>query len=437
MHPSRQRQILLIGSLSLTALLLGTFAGTVTVSRVARQQMQDPEFLRQRLKEVSQEDAPKQAAAVPSVRVALAEEKEVQPQRPIVGRLVEVRKVTVPSEVTGQIVALPVEEGTPVVDGKTVLAKVDDLWCRLAAERCRAQIASLEAQLVYESAELRRYASLRQTDAASESEYEAKRATDADLRAKLEEAKARLEEEVERQKRSVILAPFDGTVVAKQAELGGYVSPGSPIVDVVSRGQVDAQLMVPESMINFLKVDQTLMIRVDPLGDEVSGKVISITPYGPSASRTFPVRVRLDDQAGRLKVGMSVTAMIATAATRKALVVTRDAVLVRPDGSTVWVAGPSNEGKAIEVQPVPVQISARMSQEYAVESETAQGRKLLVPGARVVIEGAERLSPGQEVRIVTLDGQAASLEHPQGPQRPAHPTAADQTPAASSGRGEG
>lgn len=436
MHPSRQRQILLISSLSLTALLLGAFAGTAVVSRITRQQMQDPEFLRQRLKEVSQDGTPKKAAAVPSVRVALAEEKTVQPQRPIVGRLVEVRKVTVPSEVSGQIIDLPVEEGTPVTGGQTVLARVDDLWRRLAAEQCRAQIASLEAQLEYESAEFQRYENLIRTDAASQSDFESKRANVDDLKAKLKEAKARLEEESERQKRSVIVAPFDGTIVAKQTELGAYVSPGSPIVDIVSRGQVDAQLMVPESMINFLKVDQLLTIRVDPLGDDVQGKVVSITPYGPTASRTFPVRVRLDDQAGRLKAGMSVTAMIATGAKRKALVVSRDAVLVRPDDSTVWVAQAGKEGNAVEVQPVPVQITARMSHEYAVEAETRLGQTLLIPGARVVIEGAERLVSGQKVRIVTLDGQAASLENPQG-QPPAHPTASGQTPAASHGRGEG
>lgn len=435
MLPSRQRQILLIISLSLTALLLGTVAGAVVVAHMARQQLQDPEFLRQRLKEVSQDDAPKRGGTAPSARVAVAEEKEVQPLRPIVGRLIEVRKVTAPSEVTGQLIDFPVEEGTPVVGGQTVLAKVDDLWCRLAAERCRAQIAALKAQLEYESAELRRYESLRETDATTESEYESKRSTVADLQAKLDEAKASLEEETERQRRSRILAPFDGTVVAKHAELGEYVSPGSPIVDVVSRGQVDALLMVPESVINFLAVDQLLTIRVDPLGEEVSGKVVSITPYGPSASRTFPVRVRLDDQAGRLKVGMSVTAMVATAAKRKALVVSRDAVLVRPDGSTVWVAVAGKQAKAIEVQPVPVRIEARMAHEYAVEPETAQGRSLLVPGVRVVIEGAERLTPGQEIRIVTLDGQAASPEHPQGLQT--LPTASDRSPATARGRGEG
>lgn len=392
--------------------------GVVTWHR-SLEQMQDPEFLQTQLERVGGRNAEPGDGSPPAldlaqVRVGAAERKTIRPQKPIIGRLVEVRKVTVASEVMGKIVDLPVEEGTPVVAGETVLAQVDDVWCRLALDRCRAQVVSTEAKLKYELLELERHRELTDGGAVSRSEMESKQAAVDELQASLDEAKAAVAEESERITRSLILAPFDGTVVAKHAELGGHVSPGAPIVDVVSRGQVDARLMVPESVINLIGVDHILPIRVDPLGEEVRGKVVSVTPYGPTASRTFPVRVRLDDQGGRLKVGMGVTAMIATGPEREALVVSKDAVLVRPDGSTVWVAVLQKEAHRAEVHPVPVTISVRMPKEYAVEPQTDQGRKLLVPGAQVVVEGAERLMPGQQVRIVTLDGAPADAAGPGG-----------------------
>ena len=403
MSDTRQRWLVLLGSLSLSGLLLGGLAGGWAVGRSVHEQLQDPEFLQRQLERVDPQAGKANSQAPPAlIRVSLAQRKKIQPQRSIIGRLVEVRKVTVASEVTGKIVDLPVDRGTPVTAGQTVLARVDNVWCRLASERSKAQLASAEAQLAYQRAELRRGEHLSQTDVVTASELESRRASVQELEAKLAEAKATLEEETERMSRSVILAPFDGTVVEKQAELGGYLSPGDPIVDVVSRGQVDAQLMVPESMINLIQLDQTLSIRIDPLAEEVRGTVVSVTPYGPAASRTFPVRVRLDDQGGRLKVGMSVTASVATGAEREALVVTGDAVLVRPDGSTVWVTVPAAKSEAVQVQPVPVTISARMPTEYAVEPETGTGRRLLRDGTSVVIEGAERLTPGQQVRIVSL-----------------------------------
>ena len=97
--------------------------------------------------------------------------------------------------------------------------------------------------------------------------------------------------------------------------------------------------------------------------------------------------------------------IVGTGAEQMALVVPKDAVLVRPDGSTVWVAVPEQNPETTKAHPVPVTIAIRMEQEYAVEPETPEGRERLVPGVQVVIEGAERLTPGQQVDIVKLDGE--------------------------------
>ena len=110
--------------------------------------------------------------------------------------------------------------------------------------------------------------------------------------------------------------------------------------------------------------------------------------------------------------------MIATGTQREALIVSKDAVLVRPDGATVWVAVRRGEGRATEVQPVPVTINVRMPRECAVNPQTDRGCKLLVPGAQVVVEGAERLMPGQEVDIVTLDDDPDDVVGPEGSKKP-------------------
>jgi len=418
MNTSKQRQLVLIGSLSLSALLAGGLLGGLAVWGVARQRMQDPEFLQRRLDQLDLQSGPSEAGPPPAlVRVGVAQKKTIRPQKPIIGRLVEVRKATVASEVTGEIIDVPVEEGSRVVADETVLARIDDVWCRLALDRCKAQVTSTKAQLAYERLELQRHRKLSDESAVSLSDLESKEAAVEQLEASLAEAEAAVQEGTQRTLRSVILAPFDGTVIAKHTDKGGYVSPGTPIVDIVSRGQMDARLMVPESVINLIGIGQDLAIHVDPLGEEVHGEVVSVTPYGPTASRTFPVRVRVDDQGGRLKVGMGVTAFIATGPEREALVVSKDAVLVRPDGSTVWVAVSQEEASVAEAQPVPVAVRVRMQEEYAVEPVTEAGRRWLRPGAQVVVEGAERLAPAQRIRVLPRgDGAMA------GPRQSTPPT---------------
>ena len=395
-------------------LLLGGLIGGLVVWGNTRKRMHDPAFLQEQLNRVNPKSGKPNSKPPAPVRVDVAQRKSIRPQKSIIGRLVEVRKVTVASEVTGKIIDLPVEEGTRVDEKKTVLAVVDEIWCSLALDRCRAQAASTQARLDFERLELKRFQELEDGYVVSQSELESKLATVDELEATLNATEAAVKEGVKRLERSKIIAPFDGTVIAKHVDLGGHVAPGTPIVDIVSRGQVDARLMVPESVVNLIRVGQKLPIRIDPLGEEVPGTVVSVTPYAPSASRTFPVRVRLDDQKGRLKAGMSITAIIDTAPAREALVVSKDAVLVRPDGSTVWVAVGGDDGRPAEVHPVPVTITARMENEYAVEPETAEGRRLLTAGSRVVIEGAERLTRNQQVGIVD---QAAGPGEPPGNPR--------------------
>jgi RND family efflux transporter MFP subunit len=404
MNLSVQRQIVLISSLSLTALLAGALGGAAMVSRTTSEQLRDPKFLSQRLKELEPAEGPVRESTSALVRVAVAQNKPAQPVRPIIGRLVEVRHTTASSEVNGKLIQLPVEEGTEVVGGQTVLAEVDNTWCQLALDALLAQQESTDAELRFEREELQRIEGLRSRGASTESEQQQRLSAVEILQARLKEIEVRMQEQSEKQQRARILAPFDGTVVRKLAELGEYVTPGSPIVEIVSRGEIDALLMVPESVVNFIRVEQVLAIQIDPLGEEVTGSVVSVTPLGSSASRTFPVRIRLDDQDGRLKAGMSVTAMIATGSERQALVVPKDAVLVRPDGATVWAVQAEQGTAGPVVQAVPVEIDVRMEHDYAVLPETAAGRQLLGPGTQVVIEGGERLTPGQAVTIVTLPG---------------------------------
>jgi len=156
MSASRQRQLVLIGSLSLSGLLLGSFVSGFVVWRSMGRRMQDPEFLKRQLELLGPQETRRREEAPALVRAGIAQRKRITPQRPIIGRLVEVRKVTVASEVTGKIAEIPVEEGAPVVADKTVLARIDDVWCRFALVACRAQAASIKAKLAFEKQELER-----------------------------------------------------------------------------------------------------------------------------------------------------------------------------------------------------------------------------------------------------------------------------------------
>ncbi|MBN1909173.1 MAG: hypothetical protein JW818_05490 [Pirellulales bacterium] len=79
------------------------------------------------------------------VRVGTIQRKPIVPVKTLVGDLIAVRKATIPSEVAGKVVKLPVDEGTKVIGGKTLLARIDETWTDLEERKIAAQIAEKKA----------------------------------------------------------------------------------------------------------------------------------------------------------------------------------------------------------------------------------------------------------------------------------------------------
>jgi len=395
-------------AIGLSALLVGLGTAYYWTASYYRGMLNDPEVLSSRLDKLeSQRKGVKKPAASPAapVRVAAVAWKEIAPEKRIIGRLVEVRKATVASEVTGKIVQMDIEEGTPVIAGRSLLAKVDTTWTELAIARHEAKKTAIQADLKFAGSQIKRLKKLVKDNVVTDTEYEQQEALVARLLANLAETSHLLAEERERLARSAIFAPFDGTVVSKCVELGGRVSPGSPIAEIVSRGRIDAKINVPEDALELISEGDELPVVIEPLKTEVEGKVVAVNPCGATASRTFRVRVAIDDGNGRFRPGMSVSVPVPVAHPFQALVVHRDGVLKRPDGATVWVV--VREGGEARVLPVPVAVSAQAGDELAVEPQRESDKALLLKGSQVVIEGAERLRPNQLVRITRLEDQLA------------------------------
>lgn len=350
------------------------------------------------------------------VRVGTVQRASIVPVKTLVGDLIAVRRAMIATEVAGKLVALPVDEGSKVVAGKTLLARIDDTWTNLEANKIASQIAEKKATLKFEQTDLKRFEDLLRKNAVSVSEVEQKRSLIEGLEASLAQLNVLLAEANERTSRLDIFAPFDGSVIAKQAEIGEYLPIGSPIAEIVSTGRIDARMMVPEKSLPLLEIGDAVDVIVDGLAMELQGKVFSINAQGSVGSRTFPVRVALDDQDGRLLPGMGVSVFVPVMRESTELLVPRDAVLMKPDESTIWIlqAGDttgvegSQRSKWI-AQPIPVRVLSHTRDAYAIASVREVDQDRLHAGVQVVTEGLERLVPGAVVRVDTDDSPLVAV----------------------------
>ncbi|MEO0476780.1 MAG: efflux RND transporter periplasmic adaptor subunit [Planctomycetota bacterium] len=330
-----------------------------------------------------------------SVKVAQVTSQVMQERVMVVGRLQEVKRSIVASEIEGRVTELLTPAGREVIGGETVIARVDSVWSTLAVEQAKADLAAAEATARQSARELKLLEDLKARNAADPNALDEAQAQAESDAATVLARRAALHLAEETNKRVEIIAPFDGIVSAKLTEKGQWLDPGSAVVEIVSRGEIDAVIDVPEAIITQVPKGTEIELRIEALDiPPINGKVVAINPDGSNAARTYPVKVRIPDQDGLLKVGMSVTARVPIRAQKEYLVVPRDAVQYAPTGPQVWmslVTPASAPGSMPQGLPMDVDVLFGVDGQFAVEPKPKMEGMTLMPGMDVVIEGAERL----------------------------------------------
>ena len=202
----------------------------------------------------------------------------------------------------------------------------------------------------------------------------------------------RLEEQFERH---TMKAPFDGWVSAERTEIGQWVMQGDPVAEIVELGQVDVEVNVVEDFIANVNpsVEATVEIPALP-GEQLAGRVAMVNPQADPRAHTFPVKVRMENRIVEgqplLKAGMFARVTLAVGKPTPCVLVPKDAVVLGGPTPMVYVSVTSG-GKA-SVKPIPVTLGPQSGAWVAAVGD-------IQDGAQVIVEGNERVRPGQEIRV--------------------------------------
>ncbi|MEM9418115.1 MAG: efflux RND transporter periplasmic adaptor subunit [Planctomycetota bacterium] len=354
-----------------------------------------------------------------SVRVGQVEMHTLQNRVAVVGRLQEVRRVTVTAEVEGKITDLAVDEGDRVTGQETTLAQIDEVWAELRLKAAAADVAAAQAELDQAESDLEQLERLNNAGSAKAKEVDDQRTLVAANQARLEAAVAERDRAQTESQRAAIVAPFDGAVSQTLIEVGQWVDPGDGVVEMISVGEIDALVDVPERFVNAINVGDEVEVVIDSAGHEVVGQIVSVRPDGTNASRTFPVKIRLPDHDGQLRAGMSVIAQVPITQEGEFITVPRDAVLFSAGGASVWYSAQMG-GPMPAALPEPVEVLFGVDDRYAVAPLPGAQYPALTQGTQVVIEGAERLFPTQPLNIMNAAAPPAADEQAP-PAEPAQP----------------
>lgn len=377
------------------------------------------------------------------VQVAQVEARDFERSLRATGTLVPRAAAVVRALISGPLVEVGVDVGSPVRRGE-LLFRIRPDETRLAVESSRAardtaranlehllawtrpeEVRLLESQLIRAEAERARACNdaeraqkLLDKGAVSQSQWESYRtacesarsgeqvsreqlqiAREGPTREEIDLAKSRLAEAEARTRESeraladtAIGAPFDGVVNAVMLKVGDFVNRGQEVLTLANLDVLEAEMRVPEILAGAVVHGSPVDLEVAGISGRLQGEVVAVSQAIDPQSRTCLIKVELANPDGRIKGGAFCTGVLKLPSLQSTTAVPLQAVQARDGRTYVWAV------EGARARRVEVQVLARDDRYAALESR-------LEVGAAVVTGGGGALAEGDAVSVGGSDSR--------------------------------
>ena len=401
-----------------------------------------------------------QPPGLPSVIAAPVVERDVVAGHVFVGTVMPLRKAIVGSAVDGRVVAFPLNEGDRVEEGQTLaqlltdtikleiataeaelnlrkeqLAELENGTRPEEIEQAKARMMSAQARMKYAAARRTRAVNLGKSMSEEERDEMVSLAVEAEqaflesksayqlavegprkeqiaqARAQVAMSQATVDRLKDQLAKHTVIARFSGYVTAEHTEVGQWVKQGDPVAEIAALDEVEVNAYVVEQYTPHVRAGMQVSVELPALaGRTFPGVVSAVVPQADVQARTFPVKVRIKNELAAneplVKSGMYARVMLPTGAKQRATMVSKDALVLGGPQPVVFVVDlASPEAKQGKVRAAPVTTGV-------AEGNLMQVSGDLTPGQMVVVQGNERLRPGQDVQIQRVIQPAAANAQP-------------------------
>ncbi len=316
-----------------------------------------------------------------NVQVARASIQLLSPLRLVAGTVVSRNNARLAAEVTGRLLVVA-DVGTMVVAGD-VVAKIEDTAIRLKRDEIQADVERTRARLKFLESEEQRYVQLAESNLTAATKLEETRSDRDVSRGDLRVAMSRLAQIEDQLTRTDIQAPFKGVVVERLMMPGERVDAGEDVARLLDQQDLEVIARAPLDYYSFVHPGQQLELRAG----SVLTKGVVRTVVAVGSENTHQFELRLDIEGDRFPVGQTVRVSVPTSDAHEALVVPRDAMVLRPEGVSIFVVDQDQKAKQVKVAP-----GIGTGEQIEVSGD-------LKEGDMVIIRGNERLQPGQLVAV--------------------------------------
>lgn len=315
------------------------------------------------------------------VRVIAAQKEEIAQELVYSGLIEPKDDVPLSFSVPGTIVSVKVEEGTPVKKGE-LLAKLDNTSYQNAYESALATLQ--QARDAYN-----RLKKVHEQGSLPDMDWE-------EVKAKLAQAEAAAAIAKRNLANTEIRAPFSGVIGARNIEPGSHATPGLTALRLITFGQVYARVSVPEDEITKIKKSQKAIVNVPAINERLEGKVEQVGVIANTISKTFEVKVLLQNSEDTMRPGMVCDVIIPLETGETAMLLPLKAVMkdVNETHYVFVLNGDRVEQRSVEIDGI---VNNKLRIVAGIEE-----------GEEVVTEGQMKLS---EHSKVVVNRELASLHN--------------------------
>lgn len=351
--------------------------------------------------------------AVP-VRLATAQERTLQHSLRAIGTVTAFNTVVVRSRVGGELLQLHFEEGQSVQAGD-LLAQIDPREYQVALDQARGQQQQNAAQLQNARADLERYRLLFRQNSIARQQLDQQEALVKQLEGALVSDQAAVDSAGLQLSYTRIIAPISGRLGLRKVDQGNIITASDTegIVTITQTQPISVEFTLPQAeaaeVLEQLRQGHTLQAVLYDQNDTqelARGELMSVDNLIDVSTGTLRLKARFDNEEERLFPNQFVNVRLRVSSQRN-LAVPTAAVQVGSIGSFVYVV---DENSTVRIQRVT---AGRVDGSWVAVLDG------LKAGDRVVVEGTDRLREGNQVDVVTVDGEEVAVTPRGAPGRPA------------------
>lgn len=333
-------------------------------------------------------DTKAQAPEVRPVRTVTASRGEASETVVLTGHVQAEDEPALAFRIAGRLIERPVNIGDQVKAGQ-VLAKLDPENELNELRSAESALAAAQGQLTYARGTFERQRQLLANGHTPRARFDQAQNALQSAQSQVDNAQAQLQIARDRVGWTTLTADATGTVTARGAEPGEVVQAGQMIVRLARQGGRDAVFDVPAQLLRSAPSDAPITVRLtDDPSVTATGRVREVGARADPVTRTFEVKVGLNEPPEAMRLGATVTGTV-NLPSEPIIAIPATALTELNRQPAVWI-----------VDPKALTVSLRNVELLRHDPGTVVIADGLDTGDIVVTAGIQALHPGQKVRLL-------------------------------------